>query len=329
MRALLTGARSFAVETDPHLSLGPDDVRLAVLGVGICGTDLATYRAGDAGPDQVLGHEIVGRVIEAGARVSLPVGTVAMVRPMRACGRCWYCANGHTHLCDRSRELTLSFDRPGGYADELVVRDLVPDDLFAVTGDTGVADAIWAEPLAVAVHCVRRLPPANGSLLVVGAGPLGLCVTAAAVHHGWTVTVVEPRPRRHAPALLAGATRVTAPDQVCETFPATVVAAGVAAALEQAVRLTRPGGCVAVAALGAVRPPRRLGPVRLLGAFGYHTEDFRLAVDLINSGRVRLGRAVSRSFPLAEINAAFAYAVDDPDAVKVMIAGASGDGRRR
>ncbi|WP_214110659.1 alcohol dehydrogenase catalytic domain-containing protein [Acrocarpospora catenulata] len=86
--------------------LGPRDVRLDVLGVGVCGSDVALYRTGGAGPDQVLGHEIVARVTEAGEAVTgLPVGTVTMVRPMRSCGRCPYCADDATHLCDHSQGL--------------------------------------------------------------------------------------------------------------------------------------------------------------------------------------------------------------------------------
>ncbi|MEO3858681.1 alcohol dehydrogenase catalytic domain-containing protein [Acrocarpospora sp. B8E8] len=323
-RALLTAPRRFEVAPGPESSLGPADVRMDVLAVGICGSDLATFRAGDAAPDQVLGHEIVARVSEAGA---LPVGARVMVRPMRSCGRCWYCAQGRTQLCDRSRELTLSFQRPGGYAEELILRDLEPGDVTLLAADVPILDAIWAEPLAVALHCVAALGDTRpgDELLVVGAGPLGLCVIAAAHARHLKVTVVEPRPARHATALAAGAQAVHPPGGPIGAFPWTIVAAGTPAALRLAVDATAPHGHIAVAALGPAPLPPLPHPIEIHGSFGYRTEEFRHAATLINTHAVRLGAAVTRTFPLTDINAAFAYSLEDQDAVKVAITpGAAG-----
>src|SRR5687768_4746356 len=83
---------------------GPGEVLLAVTAVGICGSDLHSYREGGLGglvpvEPLVLGHEFAGRVERVGPGVTLPVGTRVAVEPGRSCGRCEPCIEGHPNLC--------------------------------------------------------------------------------------------------------------------------------------------------------------------------------------------------------------------------------------
>jgi len=278
------------------------------------------FKLGGAGTDQVLGHEIVAEVAETGSAVTVAVGTKVMVRPMRWCGRCWYCTLRLTHLCDRSAQLTLSVGRPGGFADELVLTDLQPGDIFPLERDVEVADAIWAEPLAVALHCLNHVPPRmNSRITVFGAGPLGLCVTAAAATAGAEVTVVEPRASRRRAAVQAGAAAAVSPENFLPTNPVVYLTAAAAEALGAGLDLVDVGGIAVVPALSSAPVPAPRRAVRIQGAFGYNDEEFAAATRLINDGQVRLGHLVSHRFPLDDLELAFRTAAEDADAVKVVV----------
>lgn len=326
-RAQVTGpgsVRIVPVEQPP--AAGPADLLCKVLAVGVCGTDVAIVRDGDAGLDQVPGHEILAEVVQAPPGSWVPAGTRVMVRPIRGCGECWYCRAGAMHQCDRATELTISYGRPGGYADLLVVDDPGPAEVVAVADGVDDLDAIWAEPLAVAVHAVQTARAhADGRLVVIGAGPLGLCVAAAGVALGLDVVSVEPREARRRAAARLGVAEAVDPvssdlRSVLHGVRRVVTTVGSAAALASAHAVCAPGGIVVHAGLGhgSTLPPE-LGPVTTVGSFGYSTEDFLRSTALINEGAIRLGSLVTHQLPLEELATAVELPLSDPSAVKVVV----------
>jgi len=310
------------VAAPPPPPRGPADLWCRVRAVGVCGTDVAIAREGDAGLDQVPGHEIVAEVVDAPPDSWVAPGARVMIRPIRGCGACWYCRAGLIHQCDRSAELTISYGRPGGYADLLLVDAPTPDEVVAVADGVDDLDAVWAEPLAVALHAVRTAAGDGEALVVIGAGPLGLCAIAAARALGLRVTAIEPREPRRAAALGIGADRVI--DPTTTTTPprshAVLTTVGSSAALAMAHQICAPGGVVVHAGLGhGATLPDTLGPVTTVGSFGYLPEEFLHSTALINSGKVRLSSLVTHEVRLADIGMALQLPVTDPAAVKVVV----------
>lgn len=302
---------------------GPTDAVIAVEGCGVCGSDVASYREGAyVSPGQVMGHEFVGSVVAAGEGCRVAVGDRLVVRPMRSCGRCWYCRRGDIHLCSGTAELSLSFGLPGGYAAHVRVPDPIPGvDVFVLPAATDVRDAIWVEPLAVALHAVRLAGPVAGRrVLVVGAGSIGLCLLTAARLSGATTVVAEPRDVRRdlaaalgADAVVAGAAEL-APGSVDVVLDAT----GVPAALQAVVGSTLPGASVVL--VGVTHRDLDLPADRWVrGSFGYQEDDFAAAAELVATGRARLGRAVTHEFPLTSFDEAMEVAASDPRAGKVVV----------
>ena len=326
-RAQVTGPGAVRVVPAPQpAALGPTDLLCRVLAVGVCGTDVALVRDGDAGPEQVPGHEIVAEVTQAPPGCWVPAGTRVMVRPIRGCGDCWYCRSGLMHQCDRATELTISYGRPGGYADLLVLDDPRPAEVVEVADGVDDLDAVWAEPLAVAVHAVQTARAhGDGQLVVIGAGPLGLCVAAAGVAVGLDVVSVEPREARRAAARSLGVSETVDPmgTDLRSALAATglvVTTVGATSALASAYAVCAPGGVVVHAGLGhGSTLPSLLGPVTTVGSFGYSAEDFLLSTALINGGEVRLGSLVTHQLPLEDLAAAVDLPVSDPSAVKVVV----------
>jgi (R,R)-butanediol dehydrogenase / meso-butanediol dehydrogenase / diacetyl reductase len=159
------------------------DLLLEVTRAAICGTDSSEWAHGPllAQPPVVLGHEFVGRVIEAGPDVDgVAVGDRMACGAGISCGECDWCRAGRTNLCAHYRTLGLHVD--GGLAKYVTapakICRRVPDSL----SDDAAATA---QPLAVALHAVRRSGVEPGqSCAVLGVGGIGAFVVAGAAARG-------------------------------------------------------------------------------------------------------------------------------------------------
>ena len=183
-----------AVEEVPRPSAAEGWAVVDVAFAGICGTDLHIC-AGEhprAQAPLVIGHEFVG-TLRDGAR-GLAAGTPVAVEPLLNCGRCTPCRTGRTHVCERLG--LIGIDVAGGVAEQVAVP---LDRIVPLPEGLDLRRAAFVEPLAVAVHAVRRSGLALGdSVMIAGAGPIGLAVaTCARLAGAVTVFVSEPaEPRR-------------------------------------------------------------------------------------------------------------------------------------
>ena len=172
-------------------------LRVQVESCGLCGSDLAlsVYKTSAAlSPWSsfpcVLGHEILGRVVEAGPEVDAPrVGDRVAVDPFLGCEArevtpCPACAAGRHAVCERQLDgpwpgmlLGMTASLPGGFCERLVVHR---SQAVSVPEELGEDTAALLEPLGVASHAVLRRPPRDGErVLVIGGGTIGLCTTAS------------------------------------------------------------------------------------------------------------------------------------------------------
>ncbi len=202
-----------------------DGIRVRIRSAGICGSDLHLVRSPFHLP-HTLGHEMAGLLDD---------DTPVAIEPLLPCGGCEQCRRGDYNLCAGAAGL-LGAGRDGGMADELRVpeRCLVP-----LPRGVAVENACLVEPLAVAVHGMARAGLHSGHrVAVVGGGSIGLCAVAVARAAGAEVALVA----RHEPQREAG-DRLGA-GEAGDGYDLVVDAAGTAGALERAVELCRPGGCL-------------------------------------------------------------------------------------
>jgi len=146
-------------------------VKLRVDAAGICGSDLHNFRTGQwiSRAPSTAGHELTGTVVSVGEGVDMVAMGDRVVADSRFwCGECVQCRAGRRHLCASLGFVGEVCD--GGFAEEA----LLPARLLHVI-DAALDErvAAMAEPLAVALHAVRRLPKTAGSVLVVGCGTIG------------------------------------------------------------------------------------------------------------------------------------------------------------
>ncbi|GAA0937661.1 zinc-dependent alcohol dehydrogenase [Pseudonocardia zijingensis] len=330
--AVWTGPGRVDVRDVPHPHVPDGWLLLGVEYGGICGTDLSIVAGKHprAAAPLVLGHEIVGTVVRTGPG-GPPVGTRAVVEPLISCGRCWACRHQSSHVC---RELELfGIDAAGGLADHMAVP---ADRVVPVQPGVPVRRAAWAEPLAVAVHAVARAQLRGGeSVLVVGAGPIGILVALVAREAGAARTVlVERKASRR--KTVADCGFETVPDGVdpvawfrstnaSEGADVVFDAAGhpdVAGMLSVAARETGTIVLVAVYGQPAALDLRAMcfGEQRLLGSRVYTRDDLAEAVALLPDDPLGLDRLPVAVFPLDDAAAAFreARAADAP--MKVLLA---------
>lgn len=181
------------VERRPAPEPGPGEVLLRVRRVGICGTDMHIYRGTQPylSYPRVMGHELSGEVVSAPEGSGLGEGDHAYVMPYLSCGTCPACAKGKPNCCMNIRVLGVHVD--GGLCEYLAV----PAGFVRKVEGVSLDEAAMVEFLAIGAHAVRRARLAPGqSVLVVGAGPIGIAATLFAKLAGAAVTVLDARSDR-------------------------------------------------------------------------------------------------------------------------------------
>jgi threonine dehydrogenase-like Zn-dependent dehydrogenase len=308
VRAVRTGNEGVGVVTVPDAP--GDGVAVSVTASGICGSDLHLV---SFGPSEVtLGHEFCG---------TLEDGTPVAVLPTVPCGRCARCLDGDDQLCASALGTLYGVARDGGLADRAWV---APQCARPLPSGLRLQDACLVEPLAVALHGLHRAGVEPGSaVLVIGAGPVGLCAVAALGAHGLDVDLLAHRRERLEAGERLGARPATGRD-----YDVVIDAAGTQHSMDTAIDRARPGGTVAV--LGTFWEPVSLGlgvqmkEVALVPtfAYGHHHGDaeFDAAICLLERSPDLPSVLVTHRFPLDDAAEAFRVAADrESGAIKVVL----------
>jgi threonine dehydrogenase-like Zn-dependent dehydrogenase len=337
---------------------GPEWTRVAPRLSGVCGSDLSLL-AGQSSPylspmtsmPFVPGHEIVGDTLDE--LPGLPRGTRVVLDPVLSCEprgvkRCRWCEAGQESRCDHvttgvlSAGLQTGFcaDTGGGWSRQLVAHG---SRLHPVPDELPDQRAVLVEPLACAIHSVRRVDiPSGASVVVVGAGTVGL-LTLLALHElnpSVRIHVVAKHRHQQDRALALGATAVHPPGRAARALRRATTArmqvpergsqfllggvdiafecTGSSAGLDSALRLVRSGGTVVVSGMPSGHvdlTPLWYRELSLVGAYasdsgGPHglRADFAEAVDVATSAP--LDDWVEPAYPLARWREALGHAAD-------------------
>jgi len=266
--AVYHGAQDVRIQDVPEPGEAPPgEVLLDVARAAICGTDSSEWAYGPklTRPPVVLGHEFVGRVAAVGDGVAdFAVGDRVVSGAGVSCGQCEWCKAGRTNLC--ARYYTLGLQVNGGLAERVTT----PATICRAVPD-GIDDdaAAMAQPLAVALHAVRRSGVGPGqACAVIGVGGIGAFIVAAAAAQGAApLLAVDIDEDRLATARRLGATEVI--DARRTDLAAAIIArtdgegahvvleaSGAPHAPEAAIAATRRGGRVLLVGLQAA--PREL-----------------------------------------------------------------------
>ncbi|MBK5933682.1 L-idonate 5-dehydrogenase [Rhodovulum imhoffii] len=340
MKALYAyAAQDLRLEECADPAPGPGQVRVRMIRGGICGSDLHYYNHGGFGAvrlrePMILGHEVAGKIDALGDGVDgLSKGDLVAVSPSRPCGTCTECLRGLANQCLNMRFYgsAMPFPHIQGAFRETLIADA---EQCVPAGGLSAAEAAMAEPLAVALHAVRRGGEILGrQVLVTGCGPIGVLAILAARRAGAAriiATDLAENGLRFAREAGADATLNTAndPDALAPytkgkgRLDLLFECSGADAALGNGIAALRPRGTVVQLGLsGDMRLPMvqiTAKELSICGSFRFH-EEFSVAIALMCKGLIDVKPLITHSFPLRDFNTAFATASDRSQAMKVQL----------
>jgi len=342
--AILVEPYRIEIEDFPRPEPVADTVIVKAEGMGLCGSNLHWWTGGGSATGLMQfpmpgagGHEFSGVVTEVGARVKrVKPGdrvTIDQFESM-ACGACAYCTTGLFTQCDAPRPLGLM-----GFVEYM---QFTERGLYRVPDGIPTHVAALVQPYACSVSAVRRAGILGGETVVVlGAGVLGLCAAATAKALGAEKVVITAKhesQRALAPRFGADVVISSGASDLVERVLAEVGGRGAdlvvetvgshAPTLTQALQIVRPAAKIVVLGLWDELVPidswqAILKDVTLMfclnhGVIG-HTADYQLCLDWMASGKVPAQDLVTHEMPLARLADAFKLSADKTQGVVKVI----------
>ncbi|KAK0391714.1 hypothetical protein NLU13_1213 [Sarocladium strictum] len=320
------------------------DVLVAVNYTGICGSDVHYWVHGAIGDfvvkdPMVLGHESAGTIVEVGSAVkTLQPGDRVALEPGYPCRRCHDCLSGHYNLCPEMR-----FAATPPYHGTLTGLWHAPADFcYKLPDSVSLQEGAMIEPLAVAVHITKQANVKPGdSVVVMGAGPVGLLCAAVARAYGASkvvsVDIVQSKldlatsfasthsylsqrlpAEENAAALKKAADLGRGADVVID-------ASGAEPSIQTSLHTVRMGGTYVQGGMGKsdiTFPIMQLcmKEVTAKGSFRYGAGDYKLAIELVAQGKVDVKKLISSVADFKDAESAF-NKVKQGEVIKILIKG--------
>lgn len=323
----------------PEPSLEPGGIRVQVEACTICGVDLRTYRHGDAkiAPPRVLGHEFCGTVLETAGAAGVQVGDRVVMYVVMACGRCRYCLAGRANLC--VQRTTMAYHHDGAFAEQVAVPAQGASQLYRVPEGIPSSHAALCEPLGCVLNAHSRLQiNVSDTIVVIGAGPIGIMHAAAARARGAREVILleASKPRLELAktfgfdqyVAVEGKAHLEAVARLTEGLGPSVVivACGVAQAQADALEMAGKGarveffGGLPKSAPTATLNTNHLHYKELIvsGSYSEKRSDFEAAQAMIFTGRFPADKLITHQLPLGGLTDAFAL-MEGGQALKVCI----------
>lgn len=337
----LTGIREMQMMEVPEPVIsGPYDVKIRIMTVGVCGSDIHYYTKGNIGSQKVVypftvGHESAGMVVETGREVKrVKKGDIIAVEPAMWCGLCDQCLSGRHHTCRKLKFLGCPGQAEGTLSEYIVMPEPscfpMPENLSADHGSI-------SEPLAIGVYSVKKAGETKGlKAAILGFGPIGMSVTLALkAAEADSIYVTDKIDERLAIASSEKATWTGNPlkeniveslrKKVPEGIDVVFECCGQQEAVDQACGMLKPGGRLVI--VGIPEFERWNLNVDITRRHELSVQFIRRqvgcvepALEMMSNGKIDVSRMVTHRFPLDGTKEAFDLVASYGDGVmKAMI----------
>jgi L-iditol 2-dehydrogenase len=338
---MLTGIKQMEMRDIPEpVLIKPDDVKIRMSTVGICGSDIHYYNQGQIGSQVVeypftVGHEGSGVVAEVGPAVKrVKPGDRIAIEPAMPCWKCDQCLAGRHHTCRNLKFLGCPGQAEGCLMEYIVMPET---SCFPLTGSLTADHGSISEPLAIGIYAVKKSAGVKKmNIGIFGFGPIGMSVMLALKAHGaGNIYVTDLIDKRLEIALKEGATLTANPgkedagEKIKLTEPSGLDIAfeccGKQEAIDQAIGLLKPGGKLVV--VGIPEFERWSLNVEITRRREISVQFIRRQVDCVDealemmgNGSISVSNMVTHRFSLDQAKEAFDLVADYRDGVmKAMI----------
>jgi L-iditol 2-dehydrogenase len=338
---MLTGIREMEMKEVPDPVLkSPDNVKIKMLVLGICGSDIHYYTLGKIGSQVVkypftVGHESAGVVVKTGPEVTrVREGDIIAVEPAMWCGTCDQCLSGRHHTCRNLKFLGCPGQAEGSLSEYIVMPE---NSCFPLRGNLTPDHGAISEPLAIGVYAVKKSGEIKGTKIgILGFGPIGMSVMLAAkaqeAREIYATDKIDPR-LSIAAKEKAEWTGNPLKENIAEIIKQkephgldiVFECCGQQEAVDQAIDILKPGGRLIIVGIPdfkrwtlSVDDTRRKEiSIQFIRRQVDCVED---ALEMMNNGKINVGNMVTHRFPFKNTKEAFDFVAGYRDGVmKAMI----------
>jgi L-iditol 2-dehydrogenase len=338
---MLTGIREMEMKEVPDPVLkNANDVKIRLLVLGICGSDIHYYARGKIGSQVIkypftVGHECAGVVVDTGLEVTrVKKGDIIAVEPAMWCGTCDQCLSGRHHTCRNLKFLGCPGQAEGSLSEYIVMPE---DSCFHLPGNLTPDHGAISEPLAIGVYAVKKAGEIKGEKIgILGFGPIGMSVMLAAkAQEAGEIYVTDKIDQRLLLAVKEKAALTVNPlqDNISERIrqreplglDIVFECCGQQEAVDQAIDILKPGGRLIIVGIPEFKKwtlsvdgtRRREISIQFIRR---QVDCVEATLEMMNNGKINVGNMVTHRFPFKNTKEAFDLVAGYHDGVmKAMI----------
>jgi L-gulonate 5-dehydrogenase len=303
----------------------PTEVLIKVKAGGICGSDVHIYHGTSsvATYPRVIGHEIVGEVIETGGAVTgFSIGNRVIMDPVISCGTCYQCRIGRRNVCGKLQVRSVHVD--GGYQEYIVVPQ---ESIYHIPDNLSWEEAVMIEPFTIAEQvCSRAQIVTEDVVFIMGAGPVGLSILKRVKMSGATCFVSDimenklDYARQYGADVTINAAKVDVKEEILRLTNgngATVVIDAVCSTRSFEQTLTYVCSAGRVITLGFSKEPSAINQLSITAreidvrGSRLHNNKFPVVIKYFRSGELQVKDMITHRYPFTEIHEALRL-IEDP-----------------
>lgn len=308
MKTAIINEGKIVIHEAPKPSLEGLGAIIRTSGCGLCGSDIVKLKQNLVKDGTVLGHEIVGEIVEINSKADFKVGDKIVSSHHIPCFDCVYCKNENYSMCEHFKLTNIV---PGGFSEYIYLSEehlqkvayKIPESLTEI-------EASFYEPLGCCVRAIKRgnlLP--NSKVLVIGLGSIGILMAQGVKAFGHKVFGCDVLQERIELANKLGITSYNSSELESFGVDAVFLTAGADATIDLAVKNVRDGGKIIVFA----STPKNSGfanneiyyrELTVMGSYSPSPADLEDSIELLSSGKVNV-KNISTVYELKDIERAF------------------------
>jgi len=326
-----------SLEEMPKPEVSSDEILIKIEASGICGSDVMYWYRKHKVP-LVLGHEIAGEIVQVGEDVKkYKIGQRVSASHHVPCGKCHYCLNDHTSVCETLRKTNFY---PGGFAEFVRLPGInVEKGVYVLPDNVSYDEATFTEPLACVLRGQRLAKMSQGkSVLVMGSGISGLLhIQMAKLNKANRIIATDINDFRLKAAKNLGADEIInakdfSPERLLKVnnshlVDLVILCTGAKTAIEQALGSVDRGGTILFFAATDEGVKISLdvnkifwrNEVTLLSSYAASPEEHIEALQLISTSKINVKDMITHSFALADTYKGFKLVAEAKNSIKVII----------